>query len=129
MRRAHSFVPLFPGRGAALQCIPTRSVGNEDVGTRKRPLRGHTKAAINCRTPNLTEPPGQVVLSLFLRGTGEQGLGGAEFDEHAFEKKRRVVRDPRRLLHVVRDDDDRVLAPQLADDVPVAQRGRRTWRK
>ena len=28
-----------------------------------------------------------------------------------------MVRDPRRLLHVVRDDDDRVLAAELTDEV------------
>src|ERR1700710_2673418 len=69
------------------------------------------------------EPSGDVVLGPLLGGIGEDLLRGTHLDEltrlaDAGEiEERGAVGDPRRLLHVVRDDDDRVLRLQFLDEV------------
>src|ERR1044071_6151381 len=52
------------------------------------------------------EPPRDVVLGLLLLGLDEELVGHAVLDQLAEVHVGGEVRDPRRLLHVVRDDDD-----------------------
>ena len=61
----------------------------------------------------LSEPPRNVVGSLLLLRLGEQIASGAHFNQLAGAHKTREVRTPRGLLHVVRDDHDRVVALEL----------------
>src|SRR5205807_6029898 len=61
----------------------------------------------------LAEAAGDVVYRLFLPGPGEQLRRLVHFDHPALVEKRSEVADPRRLLHVVRDDHDRVASLEL----------------
>src|SRR5262249_33858665 len=60
---------------------------------------------------------GDVVFRLFFARAAEHLLGRARLDQPALEEERRLVGYARRLLHVVRDDDDGVVLLQLADEV------------
>ena len=53
----------------------------------------------------------------------------AELDQVALVKEGGEIRDARRLLHVVGDDDDGVAAAQLGDQVLDARRGPRIERR
>ena len=57
-----------------------------------------------------TETSGDVVLGLLLRGVGEDGFRRVVLDQVAQVHEGGVVRDARGLLHVVGDDQDRVVA-------------------
>src|SRR5579864_8322533 len=61
----------------------------------------------------LTEPSGHVIFGHLFARIHEDGFRVAVFDELAQHEKARSVRDARRLLHVVRDDDDRVTLFEL----------------
>src|SRR4051794_390938 len=83
----------------------------------------------------LAEATADVVLGLFPVRVGEDLLGRAHLDQVAglagrveVEERGDVAR-PRRLLHVVSDDDDRVAALQLADQVLDRQRRHRVERR
>ena len=56
-------------------------------------------------------------------------VGAAELDELAEPEERRVVGHPRRLLHVVRDDHDRVVLLQIVDQLFDTLRGNRVERR
>src|SRR5690242_5957959 len=64
-----------------------------------------------------SEPAGDVVFRLPLRGMREDALRFVELDQLTEVQKRRVVRATRRLLHVVCDDRDAVVALQLGDQL------------
>src|SRR3954464_15626605 len=72
---------------------------------------------------HLAEPAADVVLGLLLARVGEDLLGRPHLDQVPRLAGRIEVEEggdvagPRRLLHVVSDDDDRVAALQLADQV------------
>src|SRR5258707_15871356 len=74
---------------------------------------------------------GDIVFGLALARRGEDLLGGAGLDDLAEVEKRGEIRDARRLLHVVGDDDDRVVRLQRMDQVLDLRRGdrieRRAW--
>src|SRR3954453_6432559 len=74
------------------------------------------------------ELPGDVVLGARVVGLGEDLLGLAVLDQLAVEHERRGVGHARRLLHVVRDDDDRVALLELVDELFDAQRRDRVER-
>src|SRR6266853_377559 len=59
------------------------------------------------------EPAGDVVLRLFLPRLDENLVGHAEFHHFSEIHIRRIVRNPRRLLHVVRYDYDGIVVLQL----------------
>src|SRR5690606_4061768 len=63
------------------------------------------------------EAAGDVVLGLPLRGTGEQGGGGAVLDQLAQVHEGGVVGAARRLLHVVGDDQDGVVLLEFGDEL------------
>src|SRR5262252_4510685 len=65
----------------------------------------------------LTEPPGDVVLGDLLPGVGENLFRSVMLDESAEHEEGRVLRNARRLLHVVGHDDDRIVAFQLVDEL------------
>src|SRR5687767_1976555 len=61
----------------------------------------------------LPEPAGDVVLRALVAGIGEELARDAGLDQLSEQHEASVVRHPRRLLHVVRDDHDRVAVLQL----------------
>src|SRR5882672_6373653 len=63
------------------------------------------------------EAAGDVGLGATVARGGEQRLGGAELDQLAEIHEGGEVRYPRRLLHVVGDDDDRVVLLQFVDQL------------
>src|SRR5579863_2703825 len=63
------------------------------------------------------EAAGDVVLGQAMPRIGEHFVGLADLDQLAQVKVRRALRDTRRLLHRVRDDDDRVARSQLLDQI------------
>src|SRR5690606_25615305 len=70
-----------------------------------------------------------VVLGLFVRRVGENGVGVAELDQLPEVHEGSIVRDPRRLLHVVGDDEDGHPVAQLVDQFLDARRGDRIERR
>src|SRR4051812_41370999 len=74
----------------------------------------------SCRSTELAR---YVLLRAGVLGRREDPLRRAELDELAVEHEGRLVRDARGLLHVVRDDDDRVALLELLDELLDAQRG------
>src|SRR5712671_3921361 len=68
-------------------------------------------------TAMLTKPSGDVVLGLLLRRLDEQLVGDAELDQLAEVHVGREVRDARRLLHVVRHDEDGDALLQVVDQL------------
>src|SRR6516162_8077176 len=64
-----------------------------------------------------TESAGDVILSLFDRRPSKETFGGAGFDEPTLIEERCGVRNARCLLHIVRDDHDRVDLLQLEYEV------------
>src|SRR5438477_3664793 len=64
-----------------------------------------------------TESAGDVVLGLSAAGLEEDLVGCAELHQLAQVHVRRIVRDPRRLLHVMRHDCNRILALELGDEL------------
>src|SRR5215470_18502041 len=63
------------------------------------------------------EAAGDVVLGPPVRGRGEHLARGVELDHLAEIHEGGVVRDPRRLLHVVGDDGDGVIVLELVDQL------------
>src|SRR5437870_4275522 len=57
----------------------------------------------------LSEAAGDVVLGLFFDRTGEDLRRGVELDQLAQIEKRGVVGHARRLLHIMGDDNHRVI--------------------
>ncbi|VVD30862.1 conserved protein of unknown function (plasmid) [Paraburkholderia dioscoreae] len=66
---------------------------------------------------SLAEAAGNVILARFLGRLRENLLGSAELNELPQMHERRVFRDAGRLLHVVSDDDDRVVFAQRMQQV------------
>src|SRR2546425_7959476 len=64
-----------------------------------------------------TKPPGDVILGVLLLRLHEDLVGRPEFDQVAEVHVGGVVGAARRLLHVVRDDHDRVVGLQLVDQL------------
>ena len=81
-------------------------------------------AAARGWTP-LPKPARDVVFRFLFLRRREELRGRPELDERAFVEERGEVGHASRLLHVVRDDNDRVLAAQFGDQVLDA--GRRPW--
>jgi len=73
---------------------------------------GRCSSAIAAQVGVLAEATGDVGLGALVGRCHEHGLGLADLDEvrggldRLAKHERRLVRDARRLLHVVRDDDD-----------------------
>jgi hypothetical protein len=65
----------------------------------------------------LTKAPSDVIFGLFLVGLSENFLGGTEFNHIPLVKERRVIRDARRLLHIMSHDRNRVVLLQLANEI------------
>src|SRR5215211_5658066 len=65
----------------------------------------------------LPEAAGDVVLRAPVSRRGEYLAGGVEFDQLAEIHKGREVGNPRRLLHVVGDDHDRIVFLELVDQL------------
>ena len=74
--------------------------------------------------PVSAEAAGDVFLGLLLRRVREDLRGRPELDDAALEEEGRVVAHARRLLHVVRDEHDRVVALELEDELLDLRRGR-----
>ena len=72
---------------------------------------------------------GEVLFGPFVFRCGEQGLRAAGFDQLAEVHKQRVVRDPRRLRHIVRYDNDRELFFQFEHQLFDAVRRDRVERR
>jgi hypothetical protein len=101
-----------------------------------RPLDARGREQSKALIPLLAaEPPGDVVLRRPLARIAEDLLGVVDLDQPAGlsggreVEERRTVTDPRRLLHVVGDDDDRVLLLDLIDQVLDRQRRDRVERR
>src|SRR2546429_7425126 len=65
--------------------------------------------------PCSSKSSSNVVFSQLLIRRGKYFLGAVYFNQLAEEKERRQVRDPRRLLHIMRDYHDRVLLLKVND--------------
>src|SRR4029079_16444325 len=63
---------------------------------------------IGVRSPTSAEASGDVVLGAPVVRRGEHSAGGVELDQLAEIHEGGEIGHPRRLLHVVGDDDDRV---------------------
>src|SRR5438874_927304 len=65
----------------------------------------------------LPESPGDVILGSLVHGLGEELRGGPELHQLTEQEESRRVGHARRLLHVVRDDDDGQVALELEDQL------------
>src|SRR6266540_4323765 len=63
------------------------------------------------------EPPRDVVLGDFLARVREDLVGAVVLHEAVEHEEGGVLGDPRRLLHVVRDDRDRVVPLQVVNEL------------
>src|SRR5262245_21144631 len=77
---------------------------NSVIARRRLPLR-------------LSKPSCHVRLSLLQPWPSEDFAGGAVFDQATEIHERGVVADARRLLHIVRHDENRKIALQLLNQV------------
>src|SRR5205823_1499385 len=68
-------------------------------------------------SPGLTKPPGDVILGDLLPRVREDLVGPVVLDQPAQHEKGGVLGDPGGLLHVVRDDRDRVATFQVVDEL------------
>src|SRR3982751_6872083 len=73
----------------------------------------------------LSKPSGDVVFGELLPGVREDAIGRADFHQAPEPEERGAIRDARRLLHVVGDDDDGVGGFELVDQFLDALR--RDW--
>jgi hypothetical protein len=64
-----------------------------------------------------TEPAGNVIFCAFIAGVGKYLMGGIKLDHAAIQKEAGLLCDAGSLLHIMRDNDDRVLRLQLEDEV------------
>src|SRR5690606_23553906 len=96
---------------------------------RLRSRRGSGRA--RCTHPNATSAvtPGDVVLRPALARAGEDRVRIAVLDQVAHVHERRVIRHARRLLHVVRHDDDAVIRFQIVDQLLDLERRDRVERR
>src|SRR5688572_110634 len=86
-----------------LSCISANSAPLRDsFRSRSRPL---PKSSCN------------VVLGLLSGRVGENLIRGPGLDQLALVEERSLIGNARRLLHVMRDDHDRVFIPQLENQV------------
>ena len=92
---------------------------------RLRGIGGESPAS-TASYPNL---PGDVALGALVLGVGEDLVRRPVLDQLAVEHERGRVRDPRGLLHVVRDDHDRVALLELVDQLLDLQRRDRVERR
>src|SRR5690606_5866396 len=97
-------VPPSPGDGSGARPAPRGSAGARS---------GRASS----------EPPGDVRLRALLARVGEDAVGGPVLHQLTPVEKGRVIRDARRLLHVVGHDDDRVVLLQLVDELLDPLRG------
>lgn len=70
-----------------------------------------------CNAGGLAEPPSDVILGLTEPGPGKNRRGFSHLDKPTEIHKGGVIADSRGLLHVVRDDQNRVLPTQSVDQV------------
>src|SRR6185437_3762169 len=75
------------------------------------------------------EASGDVVFGLSLLGMGEDRFRLVELDKLAQIHEGGIVRAPRRLLHIVRDDDDAIVGFELGDQLLDALGGDRVERR
>src|SRR6266700_987016 len=123
-RSAVSTSSICPSTSPAIRSSDSRSSSS----SRWKPSHD-TQGTVSA--PLLAESSGDVVLSSLVLWPPEEVDRGRELDQLAMavlrihEHERRVVRDPRRLLHVVGDDDDGVVLDQPGHQVLDLQRGDR----
>src|SRR6266536_6366183 len=84
----------------------------EDAGESPRPREGDVLIAALS-----SEPPRDVVLGGLRALKREDLVGAIMLHEAAEHEEGGVLGDPRRLLHVVRDDCDRVVPLQVVDEL------------
>src|SRR3954447_5951395 len=112
---------------------PPSALASSVASSSRYPLRAIS--AIAPPLPVSAEAAADVVLGLLLGRVGEDLVGRADLDQVPRLAGRVEVEEggdvagPRRLLHVVSDDDDRVAALQLADQVLDRQRRHRIERR
>src|SRR6478736_2050575 len=75
------------------------------------------------------KPAGDVVFGALLLGAREDHVRAVVLDQLTQVEKRRKVRNARGLLHVVRDDDDRVRLSKLVNQLFDARGGDRIERR
>src|SRR3954452_13706726 len=103
--------------------------------TRSRPPRAATSSPRSSFwkcwrvSPTSAELARDVVLRARIGGRGEDLVRGVVLDELAREHERRRVRHARGLLHIVRDDDDRVALLELGDELLDTKRRDRVQRR
>src|SRR5436305_810692 len=85
--------------------------------SRRRISRSRCKCLAMLSLTRSTEAPGNVVLGLLHLRAGVQHVRRARLDQPALEEERCQVGNARCLLHVVRHDDDGIVALQLEDQV------------
>src|SRR5579863_387578 len=86
---------------------------------RRRMQRGRNcfSRRARCALPQSAEAARDVVFGLFSGRSLEDHGGAVEFDQLTQQEKAGVIGDPRRLLHVMRDDGDGATALELEDQV------------
>src|SRR4051794_24451195 len=108
---------------------PPRALASSVASSSRYPARAIS--GIVRPLPVSAEPAADVVLGLLLGRVGEDLVGRADLDQVPRLARRVKVEEggdvagPRRLLHVVSDDDDRVAVLQLGDQVLDRQGGER----
>src|SRR3954470_4661560 len=117
-------------------CSSASSVRSSWRTTRSRPPSAcssiRCSSSAKCwrvRSGISAELPGDVLLRALVARRREQGLGVGVLDELAEQQERGRVRHARGLLHVVRDDDDRVVLLELGDELLDLQRRDRIERR
>src|SRR5205085_12340695 len=71
----------------------------------------------------LTKSSTDIILCFFALGMLKDIHSWRVLDQPAGKEESRVLRDTRRLLHIVRDDDDGIVPRQLRDQLLDLQRG------
>src|ERR1700749_2247122 len=114
-----------------VSAVLTRSSPPSALASRLASSSRYSARATSGISYPLTKPTADVVLGLLFARFGEDLLGRTDLDQvPRFPSPLDVeegseVTCPRGLLHVVRDDDDRVAALQLADQILDRQRRHR----
>ena len=113
------------GAEAGVSSGPERTLRvREDPDTPRRPRQAR-KDPGRSHHPALAEPARNILLRLLVPGRGKDLLGRAEFQQLAEEHEPRVIGYTGRLLHVVGDDEDRVIPLQLDHQLLNAHRRNR----
>src|SRR3954468_5101655 len=116
-------------------CSSASSTRSSCSTTRSRPPRAATSSPRSSFwkcwrvSPTSAELARDVVLRARIGGRREDLVRGVVLDALAREHERRRVRHARGLLHVVRDDDNRVALLELGDELLDAKRRDRVKRR